>query len=370
MNPNDAIVATTHQDPYPFYETLAAQEGLRFDPQLGLWIATSAAAITAVLGHPNCRVRPLAEPIPAAIVGATAGQIFGDLVRMNDGAKHTQPKLAFQRALGGVDPAHARAQARELAHSCWRDDGLARWIFEVPVSTMARLIGFTDDQLPTLAAWMEDFVACLSPLSSATQIANAHLAARALLDSFKALLRDERPGSLLARVRTEADAVGWDNADALLANLVGLLSQTYEATAGLIGNAIIALLRQPADEDSDVTDAAALVRAVSRYDPSVHNTRRFMARDAMICGAQVHAGQAILLVLAAANRDPAGDGRGFGFGHGLHACPGHALACEIATGALEVLLTMTPQWRRQLAWTYRPSLNARVPIFTQAQEAA
>jgi hypothetical protein len=45
---------------------------------------------------------------------------------------------------------------------------------------------------------------------------------------------DEKdPNSALARVQCEAGRVGWNNADALLANLVGLLSQTYEATAGL-----------------------------------------------------------------------------------------------------------------------------------------
>lgn len=370
MNPTDALAAVTHDDPYPYYEALSRQEGLVYDAKLGLWIAASAASVVAVLTHASCRVRPLAEPVPAAIVGQPAGRIFAELVRMNEGARHTQARQVLQGALAGVHLGAARERALDLAARLWRDDGLASWMFEVPVSTMASLIGFADQQLPALAAWMADFVACLSPLSNGAQIERAHIAAASLLDAFKALMRDapvqRHPASVLALVRAEAQLVGWDNADALLANLIGLLSQTYEATAGLIGNGIIALVRQPEEERSQAPDAARLVQAVSRYDPPVHNTRRFVAQPARFGSVGVQEGQAILVVLAAANRDPLAAGRVFGFGYGPHACPGHTLACTIASGALEELMMLAPVWQQGLTWTYRPSLNARFPLFTQA----
>ncbi|WP_295999588.1 hypothetical protein [Rugamonas sp.] len=234
---------------------------------------------------------------------------------------------------------------------------------------MASLIGFADQQLPALAAWTADFVASFSPLSQSAQIERAHIAAAALLDTFKVLMRDapvqRRPTSVLALVRAEAQLAGWDNADALLANLIGLLSQTYEATAGMIGNGMIALLRQPEEERARAPDAALLVQAVSRYDPAVHNTRRYAAQPARFGTAHVREGQAILVVLAAANRDPRAAGRVFGFGYGPHACPGHTLACTIAAAALEELMMLAPVWQQGLTWTYRPSLNARVPLFTQ-----
>lgn len=370
MNPTDALAAVTHADPYPYYAGLAAQDGPVFDPALGLWVAASASSVAAVLTHASCRVRPLAEPVPAALAGTPAGQIFGDLVRMNEAPRHTPPRLTLQRALTAVDLSAARQRAGDVASRLWRDDGLAAWMFEVPVATMAGLIGFSEQQLPALTAWMADFVACLSPLSNGAQIERAQEAAARLLDSFKSLLQvtpaQRRPGSLLALVCSEAQIIGWNNADALLANLVGLLSQTYEATAGLIGNSIVALLREPEEERAQSPDAAVLVQMVSRFDPPVHNTRRYTSQTARFGDVHVPAGQTILVLLAAANRDPKAAGRVFGFGYGPHACPGHALACAIAAGALERLLMLAPIWQEGLSWTYRPSLNVRMPLFAQA----
>ncbi|NVD70188.1 cytochrome P450 [Duganella sp. BJB1802] len=362
--PQDALAAVTHADPYPYYDALAAAQGLRFDAGLGLWIAAGAADVVAVMRHPDCRVRPLTEPVPAAIAGGAAGQVFGALVRMNDGERHAQPKLALQRALAGVDTQAARLHARRIGGRLWRDDGLASWMVEVPVSAMASLLGFADSRLPAVAAWMDQFVACLSPYSDAWQIGRAHAAALSLLAGFKELMRGAASGSLLSQVIAEAEAVGWSESHGLLANLVGLLSQTYEATAGLIGNSVLALARQPEEERSGAEDAAVLVRAVSRFDPPIQNTRRFVARACEIGGVPLLAGQTVLLVLAAANRDPRGEGREFGFGHGAHACPGQALACAFATGAMEALMTKAPpDLLRTLNWSYRRSPNARVPVF-------
>jgi cytochrome P450 len=377
--PLDPLDAVGHLDPYPYYAGLAAQPGLYFEPRLKLWVAAGAASVKAVMTHADCRVRPLAEPVPAAISGGTAGEIFGALVRMNEGERHLQPKLALQRALAAVPLEFAQQRAARIGRRLWlRDDGLASWIFDVPVSVVASLIGFPDQQLPLLAAWMGRFVASLSPLSSGEQIADAHLAARDLMESFKQLVRqaapahDEAPPSLLALVSAEARAVGWDDAHALLANLVGLLSQTYEATAGLIGNSVVALVRQPEEERCEPADAATLVHSVSLLDPPIQNTRRFVARACEVEGVALEAGQAILLLLAAASRDPLGDGHAFGFGYGPHACPGHALACAIAAGAMEVVTERTcaqpagTDFLQALRWRYRRLLNARIPEFTLA----
>ena len=365
----DAIAAVTHADPYPYYAALAARPGLFFDDGLKLWIAAGEAGVNAVLAHPDLRVRPAAEPVPAAIAGGGAGQVFGALVRMNDGERHAAPKLVLQRALAGLDLAAARARAGELARAGIAaarggtrkrpgPGALSAWMFGVPVQTVASLLGFRDAQLPQVAAWMGQFVACLSPLSSAEQIAASHGAALALLDSFKAMLHssEAQPGSLLAGVLAEADAAGWNNANAILANLAGLLSQTYEATAGLVGSGIVALLRDPAKA---ALPAAVLVENVMRDDPPIQNTRRFAAQAVEVGGARVEAGQAILVLLASAAR---------GYGQGAHACPGQALSQAIAAAALDVLLREGPPAR--MAWRYRPSVNARIPEFIEVEESA
>jgi cytochrome P450 len=87
-------------------------------------------------------------------------------------------------------------------------------------------------------------------------------------------------------------------------------------------------------------------------------------------------GDGVLVVLAAANRDPLAnplpeafdvrrlDRRLFTFGAGPHACPGETLAAAIAQAGVAALLasgldpsTLLPRV------TYRPSANARIPLF-------
>mgnify|MGYP001559994136 FL=1 len=98
--------AATHTDPYVYYSGLRRQNGLLFDADLRLWIASSAKVVEAILGHPDCRVRPLNEPIPPAIAQGVAGTIFGRLMRMNEGPQHLCPRMAIEPEIG-------RASCRE-----------------------------------------------------------------------------------------------------------------------------------------------------------------------------------------------------------------------------------------------------------------
>jgi len=98
--PSTPLAAVTHADPYPYYASLVAQRPFYRDDALGLWVASSAAAVRSVMTSDQCRVRPPAEPVPKALVGSPAGEIFGQLARMNDGANHLRAKLALLTSKG------------------------------------------------------------------------------------------------------------------------------------------------------------------------------------------------------------------------------------------------------------------------------
>jgi hypothetical protein len=145
----------------------------------------------------------------------------------------------------------------------------------------------------------------------------------------------------------------------------------YEAATALIGNSVLALLREPEEERCGPEDADALVQAVSRFDPPVQNTRRVVMRDCEIGGARLKTGQEVLLVLASASRDVRG-GRVYGLGYGTGDCPHYALACALAAGALQALMSLMRDqrkalslqaWLQQLTWTYRDSASVRMPLF-------
>lgn len=385
MKPEHVLAAASHADPYAFYAQLLSGPPLAYDAAHRFWIASSAAAVKTVLSHPDCHVRPAAEPVPAAIAGSSAGEVFGHLMRMNEGERHGRPRLVLQRFLASVDMALLRQRTRFISATAASQGilgsaaGLSRWILDVPVMVVADLLGFAEDELEQVAGWMKDFVACLSALSDAAQLAAASVAAQALMARFAELLAaaEAWPGSAVAAIQQDAARAGWAEKRALLANLVGLLSQTFEATAGLLGNSIVALAGQ-SDIASLIHDhqrLLALVNEVSRHDPSIHNTRRFVARPLDLMGARLQAGDCILLVLAAAGRDAAcfpqpdafmlsrPDNGLPGFGHGRHQCPGQQIACTIAVAALGTLLEKGLHEVLPKKWIYRPSVNARVPVF-------
>lgn len=402
----NAVDATTHADPYAWYAELRRNAPLFFSPTLKLWIASNASTVAAVFAHGACRVRPAHEPVPLGLAGGAAGEVFRQLVRMNDGARHDEPKRVLERALGEVDlpqlgqrvAALARDDAPLRAPPQKLADALNDAIFRLPVYAVAQALGFRPHDLPRLATWMRDFVACLSPLSTAVQLGAAHEAAAALLRRFENLLADSAKSrgatdctSLVSRVQTYATQTGWTERQAVLCNLIGLLSQTFEATAGLLGNAITALATRPdllteppADPLADYDTARALVEEVCRFDAPVQNTRRFVARDMELGGRTLRAGDTVLLLLGSANRDAALNTRAdefllrraqrqyFSFGRGNHACPGQQMALTIAASVLASWLQAEPsslsrRTRLQtLTWTYRRSVNARIPCFDLA----
>lgn len=342
--PADVLAAVSHADPYPYYDALAQARPPFHDADLGLWVCAHPDTVRAVLADADCRVRPLHEPVPPALDGP-AGMVFGALARMNDGVPHAQIRTVLQAALEGV-PVDAMCVPRAATLDA---AGLNAFMFDAPVQAVASLLGCPVPQRAAVAAQVGRFVRALSPRADAAQIEVAHEAAAALLAALRRLVVEPPADApLLHAVLARAGAV---DADVLLANLLGLLSQSYEATAGLIGNCIVARLRGAKD------DPAALVDAVMRDDPAIHNTRRYTARAIDIEGVEVDAGQAILLVLAAA-REP--------FGHGRHACPGQALARAVTVQAVAALEGCLPE----VGWRYRASPNARMPEFFDGREKA
>ena len=342
--------AAWHPDPYPLYAALRAQHrerGLFFDTGLRLWVACTAQAVEAVLQSPALRVRPLAEPVPQALQGRPAGQVFGGLMRMNEGAAaHAAPKTWAQEFLATLQRMAAQA-SETVAHlftpsTCTLDT----LMFEAPLHAMAQLLRVPDERHAALAAAVRQLVTAWSPKADDAQRTQGDEAALLLLDLL------------------EGDA-----------NRVGLFTQTCEATAALIGSTLIAWRREGQRWPLD----AAFVAEVARHDAPVQNTRRFAGEALTIQGQALRPGDTVLVLLASANRDEAAqpqpdrfepgrrEARCFSWGTGRHACPGETLSRSIALHLLQgwMRADATALHAATTHWRYRPSPNARLPEFTQ-----
>jgi cytochrome P450 len=381
LPPRDAVAAVTHPDPYPWYAELR-QRPFHRDETLGLWIAADAGTVTAAFDSAACRVRPVVDPVPQRLQGTTAGAIFGRLVRMTDGEAQARAKRAVAATLASATPETVAMQARHQAAALVGDGvptpaGLDALLFALAIHTVGGLLGFDPARLPEISRLMRSFVAGLAPGATAEAIAGADAAAADLLAAIQPLLDRPDTGGLARRLQDEAAQAGGIDPAVVAANATGFLFQSHDAGAGLLGNAILALGTRPELRRRVAAERSLLpevVQEVLRFDPPAQNTRRFVAEATEIAGQALQPGDAILVVVAAANRDPAvnsdpdrfdperADRRMFSFGHGRHVCPGDAIAAAIAVAGLDVLLDRLPDWPEKAAG-YRPSVNARIPTF-------
>ena len=141
----------SHPNPYPYYAGLVKERPLYWDEAVGAWVASSAAAVTAVLSSDALRVRPAAEPVPAALGGSASAALFGRLLRMTDGAAHPPLKGALLRTLGFLEEeplaALARASAETLAKTTLQPAtprGLEAFAFGLSVHVLSSLLGLPE----------------------------------------------------------------------------------------------------------------------------------------------------------------------------------------------------------------------------------
>lgn len=145
-----------------------------------------------------------------------------------------------------------------------------------------------------------------------------------------------------------------------------LLFAGFETTVNLVGNGVYALLRNPDQRERlqrslDAGETGLLATGIEellRYDGPVElATWRYATEPVQLGGQSVAVGDPVLVVLAAADRDPErfadpdrldlsrSDNKHLGYGHGIHYCLGAPLARLEGQAALGTLLTRLPDLR-------------------------
>lgn len=216
----------------------------------------------------------------------------------------------------------------------------------LPVRVISDLLGIPLEDRPRLVEWSHAMARGLDPaflvpadLRSWQEVAQLEFSEYI---RYLAARRRGAPGddllSALVAVRDQGDTL---TEDELVATCILLLAAGHETTVNLLGNGMLALLRQPDQLDLLRRQPELMVNAVEellRYDSPVQLTGRVALADTELRGIPVPAGSFLLMLVGAANRDPEAHPdpdrldvsrqptRHLAFGQGIHFCLGAPLA--------------------------------------------
>ena len=195
--------------------------------------------------------------------------------------------------------------------------------------------------------------------------------------------RLEEPGDDLLSAMIEArDGEDRLSTDEVAATVSLIYGAGFETTASLIGSIVHTLMRWPDQLERLRSDRSLVPSAVEealRFEPPVQIDGRYAFSDVEVAGRVIGAGHAVLMLLGAANRDPAAVedpdrfdiGRDesplLSFGAGIHRCLGAALASLQGEAVLGALLDRFETWTPlddDPPWNPRLTLRglARLPI--------
>jgi len=225
-------------------------------------------------------------------------------------------------------------------------DVIADLAYPLPVIVICEMLGVPPEDQATFKVWSAELARSLEPtitLPPESMRRRVH-ASKESRDYFRGLVADRRKHlgsdilSALIAAEEEGDKLSEEE---LLSTCTLLLVAGHETTVNLIGNAMLQLVRH-ADQLEMLRAQPSLVSGaveeVLRYDPPVQFDRRLALEDIEIGGVRVAEGQFVILLLGAANRDPAhfpdpdrfditrNDDRHLSFGQGIHYCLGAPLA--------------------------------------------
>ena len=186
--------------------------------------------------------------------------------------------------------------------------------YPLPVQVISVMLGVPPEDHVRFAGWSHVLAQSLDDTLSAADPEVVKERRRAVLQ-FRAYFTDlaeerrARPREdLLSALVAAEDAGDRLNADELVSTAMLLLVAGHETTVSLISNGALALLRDDALRERVAASpevAAGLVEEVLRLDPPVQMTMRIPLQDLELPGGTVRAGGAVVLLLAAAGRDPA-----------------------------------------------------------------
>ncbi|MEQ8354181.1 MAG: cytochrome P450 [Kiloniellaceae bacterium] len=351
-------------DPYPLLHALRDSDPVFLSPW-GDWYLTRFADVSAVLSDKRFqRQSPAgASPISGEAREPTAiDRMLSRWMVFIDPPAHTRLRRLVGKAFTPKLVAGLRGDIRIIADRLLDDaldsdgfDVIADFAYPLPVIVVSRILGVPAQDYEKLKTWSGQLTGALDSGDS-EELASGIPATEELMAYMGDLIaaRRREPGDDLISAML-AGSTGEEalSEEELLANCVFLLWAGHETTKNLIGNGTLSLIRCPGEFERLAEDPKLLESAVDeflRYESPIQKIGRWTAEEVVLGGTRIPAGQYVVSLFGAANRDPRQyrepdrldigrrDGTSLAFGKGIHHCLGYGLAKLEGEVAFEALL--------------------------------
>ena len=376
-------------DPYPIYRQLQERGPLEL-PDSNLVVFSSFAACDEAFRHPSsCADRLKSAAAQRATAEGAQARPFGTPgFLFLDPPDHTRLRRLVSKAFS---PKVVKALESDITALV---DGLLDKVeeggrFEVirdlayplPVAVICRLLGVPiEDETKfswassLLAQGLDPFVAFTGQPQGFEERLEAALWLRGYLRDLLQQRRAQPADDLMSGLIAVEEAGDQLTEEEIVATCNLLLIAGHETTVNLIANGVLAMLRHRdvwTDLANDAGKASAVVEETLRYDPPVQLAGRIAGADMTIGDVGIPKGDNMMLLMAAAHRDPAvverpddftpgrKAVRHLAFGLGPHFCLGAPLARLEATVALSAVTRRFPQAHLSGAPRYKPHVTLR-----------
>ncbi len=394
----DPFDATIQQCPHPYYATMREEHPVFRVPGTDLYLVTRHDLVVPILrdvetysnrfgGTSERAVDDLAQRL--AEVQADGWPLVSTMLT-EDPPAHTRYRglvnAAFSpRRIAAIEPV-VRAIAEELVNR-FPAEGTVRFVPDfavpLPVRVIAHILDVPDDRLDDFKRWSDDSTVGIGARISDDERVRAQRGIVEFQHYFAEQLerRREDPRDDVLSVLASAGADGSGDGPLDMAEMLSIVQQLLvagnETTTKMLTEGARLLIEDPGEWDrlrADPSRAAAVAEEVLRLSTPTQGMFRVVTRDVELEGVRIPAGSRMVIMYAAANRDPAvfPEPDGFdpdrsnrkehlAFGKGIHFCIGAPLARLEATVAFAVLAERISSWRfaEGNTFEYEPSFVLR-----------
>lgn len=410
MENRDSVLSLYHlldpevlANPYPLFHRLRSEDPVHWDPFLHAWVVTRYPDVLEVLLNFSADRTPTPAQLDEMGLSSLSpiARVMVKQMLFLDAPAHTRLRGLSSKAFTPARVEELRGHIQDIVNHLLDGiqtksemDVIAELAEPLPAIVTAEMLGVPTSDHVKLKLWSADFAEMLGNFQHNPERYPQVLKAVAnLTEYFQNAIREQRehprPGLIHSLLMAEIDGDRLTEEE-VIANCIVTMVGGQETTTNLIGNGLLTLLRNPAELEKLRHDPSLIPSAVEemlRYESPSQHTARMCPSDREIGGKLIQKRQAVIAVMAAANRDPERfpdpdrfditrkDNRHLAFGYAAHFCFGAPLARVEGQVVFEALLRrltdirLLPEpieWRSNLGLRGLKSLKVKFGQFSDA----